>query len=969
LAAAAGLGVGSVRDLEQGRRARPRGATVARLVEALGLDAAAAGRLERAGREQSGEVPAVSGVSWAEEITAGLWVQVLGPVMAWRDGRLLETGSVRQRAVLAVLALGRGLPVRREALVDTLWPDGPPPSAVNIVQGHVSGLRRALAGDVEGTRHDGATGRGAGPERAVEWLGEGYRLRVGPAELDLLAFEEAAHEAEVAAQAGDAVVACGLFERALGLWRGDPMADAGIVAGSAVVTALSARRADVVTGFARAAADAGVPGRALGELRGLAGREPLDERAHAGLMLALAGSGQQAAALEVFAGCRERLDEQLGVRPGPELARAHELVLRQQTPAPADPAATPAVARPGNDEVGPCATTDASDGARTASGVPRQLPSATRGFIGREPQLTALSRLLGQGDDLGGTVVISAIGGIAGVGKTTLALRWAHQVAGQFPDGQLYVDLRGFGPGGPAVAPGHVISGFLEALGVPAVRMPVQPEARTGLYRSLLAGRRMLLVLDNARDSAQVIPLLPGGPGCLVLVTSRNPLAGLVASEGAAMVPLDVLTEAEAGELFAVRLGAGRVAAEPLAVMEILTLTGRLPLALSIVAAQATAHPARPLASLAAELRDERDRLDALEGGELSADVRAAFSWSYQQLSEPTARLFRLLGLHPGPDVSIAAAASLAGVSRGQARRALGGLVAAGLIGESAAGRYISHDLVRTYAAELSGAYNRSNGAYSSSNEETDAAMDRMLCHYLSAAAGARLVLNPKAPSEELVPLKPGVNPERCGSYAEAMSWFSAECPVLLLVLAAAARSGFDAYAQQLPKTMSVYLDRSGRWEEWIEVAQVGLAAAQRRGDMAAQGWAHRSMGNVLTQLGRSDEALSHLREALQLYAAAGDHRGLGQAHHVTSVVLCAQERFDEAQDHARQALDAYGLVGDISGQAAALDAIFDDLAHPHADDIRVKLQHLTQLEVGTSAQASPAVEEEEDRPAARSRL
>jgi DNA-binding SARP family transcriptional activator/tetratricopeptide (TPR) repeat protein len=890
LAAAAGLGVGSVRDLEQGRRARPRAGSVARLVRALGLDAAAAQRLERAGREQSGERSAVPG-----ETTGGLWVQVLGPVMAWRDGRLLDIGSVRQRAVLAMLALGRGLPVRRETLVDTLWSEGPPSSAVNIVQGHVSGLRHVLG------------------QETVVWSGEGYRLRVDAAELDLLAFEEMARQAEAAAQAGDAAAACGLFERALGLWRGDPVADAGIVAASPVVTALVARRADVVTGFARAAVDAGVPGRALGELRALAGREPLDERAHAWLMLALAGSGQQAAALEVFAGCRKRLDEQLGVRPGPELARAHDLVLRQQTPAPAKQAA-PAAVRPEHDEDRPGTATDEGAAASAASGVPRQLPSATRGFVGREPQLTTLSGLLGGDDGLGGTVVISAIGGIAGVGKTTLALRWAHQVASQFPDGQLYVNLRGFGPGGPPVAPGTAISGFLEALDVPAARIPVQPEARAGLYRSLLAGRRMLLVLDNARDSAQVIPLLPGEPGCLVLVTSRSPLTGLVAAEGARAVPLDVLTEAEAHELLTVRLGASRVAAEPAAVREIMALTGRLPLALSIVAARAVAHLARPLAGLAADLRDEHGRLDALEGEELSADVRAAFSWSYQQLSEPAQRMFRLLGLHPGPDITAAAAASLAGLSRPQARRMLTELTGAGLLTESAAGRHASHDLVHAYAAELTRTHD--------TDESRAAATHRMLSHYLHTAYAARLHLQPLPFPLLPVPLPPGSAPEEPAGQTEAMDWFAAELPILLAVLAGRAGLDFDVYVQHFSLAMSVYLQLSGRWQEWADAQYAGLAAAERRGDEAGRGWAHRFIGSALTQVGRVAEAPAHLQDALRLFTSAGEHRGRASVLLAFAIQFHEERRYEQAVDYAGQALEYFSLGDDRSGLGMALNTL-----------------------------------------------
>jgi len=546
-------------------------------------------------------------------------------------------------------------------------------------------------------------------------------------------------------------------------------------------------------------------------------------------------------------------------------------------------------------------------------GVPRQLPAAAGGFAGRTAELGALTGLLDRVGGPGGTVVISAIGGIAGVGKTTLAVRWAHQVATEFPDGQLYVNLRGFGPGGPPVAPTAAIRDFLEALGVPADRVPIRMEAQAGLYRSMVADRRMLVVLDNARDSEQVSPLLPGSSGCLALVTSRAPLTGLVAAEGARQVPVDVLSEAEARELLALRLGAERVAGEPAAADEIIELTGRLPLALSIVAARAAAHPGYRLTALAVELRDAGGRLDALAAGEVSADMRAAFSWSCERLTDPASRMFRLLGVHPGPEVSVAAAASLAGISAPQARQALAELTVAGLLGEPAAGRYACHDLVRAYAVELSLA--------GDTDGDRAAATERMLSHYLHTARAAGPLLQPPLawPLGELPP-QPGVRPEELGSYEQATAWFAAECPVLLSVISAAVRSGFDTYAQHLPLAMSIYLQLSGRLQEWADVMGTGLAAAQRLGDVDGQGWAHRSIGSALTQLGRLDEAPAHLRDALRLFVLADDHRGQGTTHNASAMLLVEQRYFDEALDHARQSQAAYRLCGDRNGQAMALN-------------------------------------------------
>jgi transcriptional regulator with XRE-family HTH domain/tetratricopeptide (TPR) repeat protein len=546
--------------------------------------------------------------------------------------------------------------------------------------------------------------------------------------------------------------------------------------------------------------------------------------------------------------------------------------------------------------------------------VPRQLPAAVPDFVGRLPELGALSAPLSQASQPGGAVVVTAVRGMAGVGKTALAVRWAHQVAGEFPDGQLYVNLRGFGPGGPPLTPAVVIRDFLDALGVPAERIPVRSQAQAGLYRSLMAGRRMLVVLDNARDSEQVAALLPGSSGCLAVVTSRAPLTGL-AAEGARLVALDVLSEAEARDLLGLRLGRARVAAEPGAVGEIVALTGGLPLALSIVAARAAGHPGYRLAALAGELADVRGRLDALGGGEVSADVRAAFSWSFEQLSPAAAQMFGLLGVHPGPEVSVAAAASLAGVGAGQARRVLGELVAAGLLAEPQAGRYACHDLVRAYAVEV-------GGAAPGGGERMLAATRRMLDHYLHTALTARQHINQLPFPLALAEPQPGVIPEQITGHAAAMDWFTVECPVLLALLSVAERDGLDSHAQQLPLALSFYLQITGRWQEWIEALRVSLAAAERRGDVAGQGWAHRFIGVAFTQLGRLGEAPAHLHDALGLFVLAGDHLGQGSAHSALAGHFVEQREFAAAAEHAQLGLDAYQRARDQGGQAMTLNVL-----------------------------------------------
>jgi hypothetical protein len=427
----------------------------------------------------------------------------------------------------------------------------------------------------------------------------------------------------------------------------------------------------------------------------------------------------------------------------------------------------------------------------TPAFMPRQLPAAVGHFVGRAAELKVLDGLLeqapGSGDWNGGAVIISAISGTAGVGKTALAVHWAHQVAERFPHGQLYTNLRGFHPAGTPAAPGEVIRAFLNALQVPADRIPPEPAEQAGLYRSLLVGRRMLIVLDNARDAAQVRPLLPGATESVVVVTSRSQLVGLAATEGARLVNLDMLTGDEATELLARRLGLDRVSTEPEAAGELAGLCGRLPLALAITAARAAARPGFRLTALVAGLRDEHGRLDALNAGEETASIRAVFSWSYRSLATPAAELFRLLGLHSGPDISVPAAASLAGLDLTQARGLLDQLAAACLITEHAPDRYAFHDLLRTYAAEQAHALDPGAGPRG--------AICRVLDHYVHTAAAADQLLNPQRDLINPKPPEPGTTPEGFADYGQAMAWFEAEHAVLLAAVALAARQGFDTHA------------------------------------------------------------------------------------------------------------------------------------------------------------------------------
>jgi tetratricopeptide (TPR) repeat protein len=511
-------------------------------------------------------------------------------------------------------------------------------------------------------------------------------------------------------------------------------------------------------------------------------------------------------------------------------------------------------------------------------------------------------------------VVIAAISGTAGVGKTALALHWAHQVAGRFPDGQLYINLRGFDPSGTPGTPAEAVRRLLNALGVPLERIPHAPDAQLSTYRGLLADKRMLIVLDNARDEAQVRPLLPASPASLVLVTSRNQLTGLAVTDGAWLLSLDVLPREEAVQLLTARLGAGRAAAEPAAAGQIARLCADLPLALAVAAARAAARPRFPLAALADELRDAAGRLGALDSGEAAASVAAVFSWSYQQLSPQAARLFRLLGLHPGPDISVPAAASLAAAGQPQARRLLAELARGCLITEHAPGRYAFHDLLRAYAA--------SQARDCDPGPDRDAANGRILDHYLHTAGHSRMLLRPEEEPLALTPPAPGTRPERPAGYRQALAWFTAEHQVLLAAVTLAAEAGADPRAWQLPCALAEYLCLRGHRHEQLTVMAAAVAAATRLDDPLGQAMSLRRLAIARYFTGDYDQARAHLEHCLPLYQRAGDRLGEAPAQMILSFVAEAQGRNADAHGHAQKALSLYHASGHELGEAASLGAL-----------------------------------------------
>jgi tetratricopeptide (TPR) repeat protein/transcriptional regulator with XRE-family HTH domain len=543
------------------------------------------------------------------------------------------------------------------------------------------------------------------------------------------------------------------------------------------------------------------------------------------------------------------------------------------------------------------------------SPVPRLLPAAVPGFVGRSGQVAALWKVL---DQPGGTAVIAAIGGTAGVGKTTLAVHWAHQAAREFPDGQLFIDLRGFDPSGAPVRPADAVRVLLDALEVRADRLPHSEEAQLGLYRSLLAGKRMLIVLDNARDTTQVRPLLPGAPTCRVIVTSRDKLSGLTAIEAARPLMLDVLTKDEAHEMLRRRLGEDRVSAEPDAAARIVRSCAHLPLALSVIAARAWTWPELPLAHVAAALA-RSPALDAFAaGGDPAADVRAAFSWSCQQLDTAAARVFRLASLHPGPEFDGYAVAALAGLTADEAGRRLELLTQACLVRQTEPARFGMHDLLRSYARELAAAQE--------DEQHQRTAVTRLLDYYLHAAVAAVDTLFP-AERQQRTPIvtPPPVSVPTLTVDADAAAWLDAERDGLVAVAEHAARHGWPGHATQLSAILYRYLDIGGHYADALAIHGSALQAARDVGDRAAEGGAMRRLAAVRLRQRLYGEAADCYRQALSLYRESGGGTGEARALADLGFVEFLQGHHADATAHLQQALALERELGDPKSQAHAL--------------------------------------------------
>jgi len=805
---------------------------------------------------------------------------LLGPLLVRRDDMVVPVAAGKQRVLVAALLLNQGSAMTPEELAEMLWPSGPPPSSQVTVRNYVKRLRRAL----------GDSGR-----TLLTTQADGYLLRVPADCLDTSRFEAMIAQARQALRAGQHAQAAVGLRAALSLWRGRPLAD--VPCDHLVVQhvpRLEELRLQAVEGRIEADLHCGRQADVITELRALAGAEPLRERLHWLLMLALYREGRQADALAAFRNARRMLIDEIGVEPGAELRQLHERILAAD-PVPAEGMTIRPAAAPGPPV------------------IPRQLPAALAHFIGREPELNRLDAMTSDTGGAAGTALIAVISGTAGTGKTVLAIQWAHRVASRFPDGQLCLNLRGFGPDAAPVSPGEGLGLFLEAL-QPSVPPPSGLNARMNLYRSLVAGKRLLVVLDNARDADQVRPLLPGSPGSMAVITSRDWLAGLSATDGAQLIKLDILAETEARALIAARVGPVRARREPDAVVEITELCGRLPLALAVAAAKAAARPALPLAQLAAEMQDPRDRLDALDAGDFAASARSVFSWSYACLTASSARMFRLLGLHPGPEAGVNAAASLAAVPARQARGMLDELARSNVVAETAAGRFAMHDLLRAYARERAEAEETA--------EQRHAATHRMLDYYLHAAHVMSLRLYPPRTPITLASPRPGVLPEDLGTYQQAWVWAEAEYPVLLGMVALAPDGGFPGHAWQLAWALETFLSRRGRWDELGDVQQLALHAARGEGDATGEAHARCGLGWTCVLQGRYDPGRVHLEAAADLFRLLGDASGEARARVRVGNAFWRQGRHAEARQSAEHALELFCACGDRAGQAGALNNI-----------------------------------------------
>ncbi|MFH9265891.1 BTAD domain-containing putative transcriptional regulator [Streptomyces sp. NPDC017546] len=794
---------------------------------------------------------------------APLRFTVLGPVRAWRGSELLSSGSPQQRALLAALLLREGRTATAGELIDAFWGEAPPSQALATIRTYASRLRKIL-----------------GQDTLVSESG-GYAIRTDRAALDLTLAQDLAAEAEKARAAGDRPQARALISKVLGLWDGEALASVPGPYADNQRTRLEEWRLQLTENRLDLDLEVGCHAEAVSELTALTAAHPLRERLRELLMVALYRSGRQAEALAVYADTRRLLAEELGVDPRPELAQLQQRILRadEELARPADePAPAPAPLRPA------------------------QLPATVPDFTGRSSFVSELGSRLATAE--GSVMAVSAVAGIGGVGKTTLAVHVAHLARRHFPDGQLYVDLQG--AGARAAEPETVLGSFLRALGTADSAIPDTLDERAALYRSTLDGRRILILLDNAHDAAQIRPLLPGTPGCAALVTSRVRMVDLA---GAHLVDLDVMSPEEALQLFTRIVGAERVGAEREAALDVVAACGFLPLAIRIAASRLAARRTWTVSVLAAKLADERRRLDELQAGDLA--VKATFELGYGQLEPAQARAFRLLGLADGPDISLAAAAALLDRDPHVAEDLLEALVDTSLVESAAPGRYRYHDLVRLYARACAERDEQSP-------VERELALSRLLDFYLATAAGVYALERPgERVLDHFTPTEhPGLSfPAR----EAALDWLFTESSALLACARQSAGIGMPQRAADLLMAVVDLGESGANSHQFATAAKAVSEAAETAGVPRAEARARTMLSHVHSVSGRFAEAEAEAVRALELGRLAQDAVSQGQAPNQMGIIALYENRHDDAEAHLTQAMTAFRADGNKPGEAATL--------------------------------------------------
>ncbi|MFI7132313.1 AfsR/SARP family transcriptional regulator [Nonomuraea sp. NPDC050153] len=813
--------------------------------------------------------------------------RVLGALEVERDGRALAISAGKQRVALATLLLHVNRHVSMDRLIDRLWHDDAPLDPRAAVHTHMTRLRSVLNG-------------GQDRSEPIETGGGGYLLRADPESVDLLRFRQLVAGAAEAEEEGKGL----LLRRALGLWRGPMLSDVpSDVLHRDDVPSVLAERTHAQEEWFELAWRAGQGPQIIGELRAALAGSPLSERLGTRLMLCLYQAGRQAEALEVYETVRKGLRDAFCLEPGPELRRVQALVLRQEPleavpPPPAGPGAAGRLPAPR-------ARSEAA-----AAPVVGRLPADVRVFSGRAEQVESLTATLERAG-------VAAIAGPGGIGKSALAIHVAHRVAGRFPDGQLYVNLQGATPDVPPLGPREALGRVLHAMGVPASAVPDDVEAAASLFRSMTGTRRLLMVLDNARDAGQVRPLLPGGRGCGVLVTSRRMLTSL---DGVQHLQLDVLPEADAHALLGRLVGAGRLAAEPGASAEIVRRCGGLPLALSITAARLARRPDWPVAAMAARMR----RAERSPDGGLEADdraIRASFMVSHEDLlsfsaGKAAARMFRLLGLFDGHDIGVPTAAALADVPAEQAERLLELLVDAQLVQTYAPGRYRMHDLLRLFARERAAA-----------DGDAARAVRRMLHFYLATARRAVGLLSPSQLwRAEVGPALPAGSGLLLETREQTLAWADDEAYNAVTVVRQAARGEDDDLTVGLATALSYVLFTRGRWRQELQICETAIVAATRSRNALYRAIIHQNLGTALSARERMADAVPHLEQALRAYRAVGVTRHEATLLDDLGSAKCREGRYVESVDYHRQALKVHRSLGNRLGEGITLSNL--GLAH-----------------------------------------